>query len=58
MLFVLREHAGQPVLCGDPQALATAAGTKKAQLLESAAKISEGNKEAVIAALGCLMARS
>lgn len=58
VLFVLREHARQPVLCGDPQALATAAGTKKAQLLESAAKISEGNKEAVIAALGCLMARS
>jgi hypothetical protein len=58
VLYVLREHSKQPVLCGDPQALATVAGTKKAQLLDSAAKISEGNREAVIAALGCLMART
>jgi hypothetical protein len=58
VLYVLREHGKQPVLCGDPQALATAAGTKKAQLLESAAKISQGNKEAVVAALGCLIARA
>ena len=56
VLYVLREHTKQPVLCGDPQALATAAGTKKAQLLEDAAKISVGNKDAVVAALGCLLA--
>ncbi len=58
VLYVLREHAKKPVLCGDPQALATAAGTKKAQLLEDAAKISEGNKEARVAALGALMANA
>lgn len=54
VLYVLREHTRQPVLCGDPQALATAAGTKKALLLEQVAKISEGNKEALVAALGLL----
>jgi hypothetical protein len=58
VLYVLREHTKQPVLCGDPGALATAAGTKKAQLLEDVAKISQGNKEAVTAALGLLMLKS
>jgi hypothetical protein len=57
-LYVLREHTRQPVLCGDPQGLATAAGTKKVPFLEEVAKISEGNKEAVAAALGVLMART
>lgn len=58
VLYVLREHTKQTVRCGDPGALAVAAGTKKAQLLEDAARISEGNKEAVVAALALLMMKS
>jgi hypothetical protein len=58
VLYVLREHTKQPVLCGDPQALATAAGTKKVPFMEKVAKISEGNKEALAAGMGVLMART